>query len=239
MSIKEQKISSPDFLPGLLGSFAKRTSLLCAILMSVCISTQSCNASYAKEEKGVKANVPEERLEISFKFQRGGIASSQYAIWIEDEAGRLVRTLYATSFTAKGGYEYRKEALPVWVGKAKPQAMPIHTGRCHNGGHTAERPFDLPMGRDGPSRQPCPCGEIHVLCRGHAVLGEQGHLFRRIGLGRPGAGLHPCKGPVFPPILQQPGDDYRTKSEPYQSKSMNLVHTVAATYTLRGINLCI
>ena len=100
-----------------------RTSLLCAILMSVCISTQSCNASYAKEEKGVKANVPEERLEISFKFQRGGIASSQYAIWIEDEAGRLVRTLYATSFTAKGGYEYRKEALPVWVGKAKPQAM--------------------------------------------------------------------------------------------------------------------
>ena len=100
-----------------------RTSLLCAILMSVCISTQSCNASYAKEEKGVKANAPEERLEISFKFQRGGIASSQYAIWIEDEAGRLVRTLYATSFTAKGGYEYRKEALPVWVGKAKPQAM--------------------------------------------------------------------------------------------------------------------
>lgn len=101
-----------------------RTSLLCAILMSVCISTQSCNASYAKEEKGVKANVPEERLEISFKFQRGGIASSQYAIWIEDEAGRLVRTLYATSFTAKGGYEYREDALPIWVSKAKPQTLP-------------------------------------------------------------------------------------------------------------------
>lgn len=65
----------------------------------------------------------EERLEISFRFHRSGIASSQYAIWIEDETGRLVRTLYATSFTAKGGYEYREDALPVWVSKAKPQIM--------------------------------------------------------------------------------------------------------------------
>lgn len=52
------------------------------------------------------------------------IASSQYAIWIEDAAGRLVRTLYATSSTAKGGYEYRKDALPLWVSKAKPQTIP-------------------------------------------------------------------------------------------------------------------
>ena len=217
-----------------------RTSLLCAILMSVCISTQSCNASYAKEEKGVKANVPEERLEISFKFQRGGIASSQYAIWIEDEAGRLVRTLYATSFTAKGGYEYRKEALPVWVGKAKPQAMSSIQVDAITGA-TPQNGL-LTYQWDGTDHQGnhVPAGKYTFFVEG-TLYWESRVIYsgERIGLGRPEAGLHPCKGPVFPPILQQPGDDYRTKSEPYQSKSMNLVHTVAATYTLRGINLCI
>ena len=99
-----------------------RTRLLCAILISA-ISIQSCNASYAKEGKSVKEDTTGERLDISFKFRRGGIASSQYAIWIEDETGRLVRTLYATSFTAKGGYEYRKDAVPIWVSKAKPQTL--------------------------------------------------------------------------------------------------------------------
>ena len=100
-----------------------RTRLLCAILISAGISIQGCNASYAKEGKSVKEDTTGERLDISFKFRRGGIASSQYAIWIEDETGRLVRTLYATSFTTKGGYEYRKDAVPVWVSKAKPQTL--------------------------------------------------------------------------------------------------------------------
>lgn len=82
-----------------------------------------CGCNHLRAEEARTADRGEERLEISFRFHRGGIASSQYAIWIEDEAGRLVRTLYATSFTAKGGYEYREDAIPVWVSKAKPQTM--------------------------------------------------------------------------------------------------------------------
>lgn len=76
-----------------------------------------------RNEKTQAIDSGKELLEISFRFHRGSIASSQYAIWIEDEVGRLVRTLYATSFTAKGGYEYREDAIPVWVNKAKPQTM--------------------------------------------------------------------------------------------------------------------
>ena len=64
-----------------------------------------------------------EQLVISFDFQRGGIASSQYAIWIEDEEGKLIRTLYATSFTVKGGYKYRRDAIPFWVRKACLEKM--------------------------------------------------------------------------------------------------------------------
>ena len=33
------------------------------------------------------ADVASESVDIAFDYQRGGIASSQYAIWVEDEAG--------------------------------------------------------------------------------------------------------------------------------------------------------
>ncbi|MBM6865491.1 DUF2271 domain-containing protein [Bacteroides caecigallinarum] len=100
-----------------------RTGLFYAILVAASACLQCCTISYAKDREETKKNSTGERLEISFRFQRGGIASSQYAIWIEDENGNLVRTLYVTSFTANGGYEYRKDAVPVWVNKAKPQKL--------------------------------------------------------------------------------------------------------------------
>ena len=63
-------------------------------------------------------------LEISFDFKRQGtIASNQYAVWIEDDKGKLIKTLYVTRYTAKGGYLYRKECLPTWVEKAKPSSL--------------------------------------------------------------------------------------------------------------------
>lgn len=63
-------------------------------------------------------------LEISFDFKRQGtIASNQYAVWIEDEKGNIVKTLYVTRFTAKGGYLTRKDCLPIWVEKAKPSSL--------------------------------------------------------------------------------------------------------------------
>lgn len=99
----------------------KRIVFMWVAFSSLCAMLQGCN--HVRAEETQTSGSGEERLEISFRFHRGGIASSQYAIWIEDEAGKLVRTLYATSFTAKGGYAYREDAIPVWVSKAKPQNM--------------------------------------------------------------------------------------------------------------------
>lgn len=74
------------------------------------------NTSSENKSKGL--------LEISFEFKRQGtIASNQYAVWIEDEKGKLVKTLYVTRFTAKGGYLQRKDCLPIWVEKAKPSSL--------------------------------------------------------------------------------------------------------------------
>lgn len=63
-------------------------------------------------------------LEISFDYNRAGTpASNQYAIWVEDENGNVIRTLYAGDFTVNGGYTYREDSLPAWVERADPAGM--------------------------------------------------------------------------------------------------------------------
>ena len=58
-------------------------------------------------------------LEVSFHFTRqGGIASNQFAVWIEDIQGRYVRTLYATRWTATGGWQRRETSVPQWVNRS-------------------------------------------------------------------------------------------------------------------------
>ncbi len=65
-------------------------------------------------------------LEISFNYNKqAGPGSNQYAVWIENEAGQVVNTLFVTEFTSKGrsrdgskparGYTYRTSCVPTWV----------------------------------------------------------------------------------------------------------------------------
>ena len=80
----------------------------------------------SKKEKAAKANT----LEVSFNYQRQqGPGSNQYAVWIENEKGEVVKTLFVTSFTTKGrvrgneqpmrGYIKRPACVPTWVKAAK------------------------------------------------------------------------------------------------------------------------
>ena len=58
-------------------------------------------------------------LTIAFDFQKqSGHASNQFAVWIGDADGNYIKTLYATRFTANGGYKNRPESIPVWVEKS-------------------------------------------------------------------------------------------------------------------------
>ena len=56
---------------------------------------------------------------ISFEFVRqSGAASNQYAVWIEDMDGNLIKSLYASSWTADGGYKTRPDSIALWVERA-------------------------------------------------------------------------------------------------------------------------
>ena len=60
------------------------------------------------------------RVEISFDYNRADrdYANNQFAVWIEDLDGNLVKTLFVTRFTATKCWKSRKETLPTWKEKA-------------------------------------------------------------------------------------------------------------------------
>ena len=84
----------------------------------------------SKKSKTANANY----VEVSFNYQKqSGPGSNQYAVWIENEKGNVVKTLCITSFTTKGrtrgkekperGYVKRPACVPSWVKAANPQAL--------------------------------------------------------------------------------------------------------------------
>ena len=95
--------------------------LILAILLSGIAVAQN-------SKKAVKASA----LEVSFNYQRQpGPGSNQYAVWIENDKGEFVKTLFVTSFTSKGrsrgaeqpkrGYIVRPACVPVWVKTSKAE----------------------------------------------------------------------------------------------------------------------
>ena len=88
----------------------------------------SCACAYAGQpenanESGASAAVSGEVV-ISFDYERiSGSASNQYAVWIEDMDGNLIKTLYASRWTADGGYRTRPDSIALWVEKSNRASM--------------------------------------------------------------------------------------------------------------------
>jgi hypothetical protein len=71
-----------------------------------------------------QANDIARKVEVSFTFTRqSGFASNQFAVWVEDLQGTHVKTLYATKFTAAGGWQRQALSLPLWVKKSNLAGM--------------------------------------------------------------------------------------------------------------------
>ena len=64
-------------------------------------------------------------VSIDFEYIRmSGKASNQLALWVEDENGKIVKTILVTDFTAgRRGYENREDALNHWADAAEPGNM--------------------------------------------------------------------------------------------------------------------
>ncbi len=71
----------------------------------------------------------------NFKARNG----NQIAVWIEDESGKVVRSLYASRWTAKGGFKKDPVSLNEWAkkadwGNAKPEEVDAVSGATQKAG---------------------------------------------------------------------------------------------------------
>ena len=88
-------------------------ALVCALVLSL---LAGCAGQAAPPAPG--SNTPG-TVTITFDFERqSGYSSNQYAVWIGTQDETVVKTLFATKFTAEGGWEKRPSSLSDWVSRA-------------------------------------------------------------------------------------------------------------------------
>ena len=97
-------------------------SLIAMLMTAVAATGQKAHKSNGKT------------LEVAFEYQRqAGPGSNQYAVWVENDKGEVVKTLFVTSYTTKGrargdqkprrGYLVRPACVPTWVKAAKADEL--------------------------------------------------------------------------------------------------------------------
>jgi hypothetical protein len=81
-------------------------------LFALILSTFVTSYNFAQD------NIQDKKVIITFTWSRiESHGSNQIAVWIEDTKGKHIITLFATHFTASGGYVKRPLALSEWVAK--------------------------------------------------------------------------------------------------------------------------
>ena len=73
------------------------------------------------------------QVQIRFDYNHmATIASNQFALWVEDNDGKLIKTIYVTGFTGtRRGYRNREMSLPHWVKAADPENMTDDAMDCN------------------------------------------------------------------------------------------------------------
>jgi len=56
-------------------------------------------------------------------MKQSGSASNQHAVWIEDTSGNVIATLFASQWTATGGYKTRPDSIALWANRAGLASM--------------------------------------------------------------------------------------------------------------------
>jgi hypothetical protein len=96
-------------------------AIFAVLMCPVFVLTGCAGQKGGKEAETAGSDIMRGEVLVSFDYvKQSGIASNQFAVWIEDMDGNHVKTLYAARYTAKGGYAERPDSIPIWVEKFDP-----------------------------------------------------------------------------------------------------------------------
>lgn len=107
-------------------------------------------------------------IRISFDYQRmSTIASNQFAVWIENNDGEIVRTLFVTGFTGvRRGYRNREMSLPRWVSAAAPDTMTDEALDAVSGATPQEGELEYVWDFIDDNGNPIPDGKYRIFVEG-------------------------------------------------------------------------
>ena len=88
-------------------------------------------------------------VELSFNYEKQpGPGSNQYAVWVENTEGEVVKTLFVTAYTTKGrawgdeelvrGYIKRPNCVPEWVKRSNADSLSDEALDAFSGATPAE-----------------------------------------------------------------------------------------------------
>jgi len=110
----------------LLGMSYKMRSGAAIIAVFAALALCACKTGKGETEGAGSAqtNTQAGSVVITFDFTRqAGSASNQFAVWIAEKSGAYIKTLYATRYTAQGGFRVRPDSIPVWTAKSGIASM--------------------------------------------------------------------------------------------------------------------
>ena len=112
----------------------------------------------------VKAFAQTNRVEVRFDYARQTkMASNQFAVWIEDAQGRYIKTLYATKYTAAGGWKRREQSIPLWVRQSNLAEMSATQIDAISGPTPRSGALSYTWDGTDSTGRPLPNGEYRVL----------------------------------------------------------------------------
>ena len=84
----------------------------------------SCTGTRQTVQTAQTVRPEDAAAELTFTFTRqSGHATNQFAVWIEDSNGGYIKTIYATRFTADGGWKRRPDSISAWVKQSGVSGM--------------------------------------------------------------------------------------------------------------------
>ena len=106
-------------------------------------------------------------VDISFDYvKQSGSASNQFAVWIEDMSGNYLQTVFATRWTANGGFNTRPDSVALWVEKSGIASMPSYYVDAVSGATPQTGEFTCVWDLTDIDGNTVPSGEYRVFVEG-------------------------------------------------------------------------